>query len=307
MALVFDLLSFFALSLFFVFLVKKINFKIGMRGIDINKQNKPEIAESGGIALILSMSFFVLANPNFLTLFIIPLVYGIIGFLDDTKNKFKTKPYSWKTRAFIIALVSLLIGFFLTNNPFLAIVFALYLSGIASLTNTFAGLNGWEIGSSFIISVFILLNLPLIPLATYGLFFSIALLALLLANIYPAKIFPGDSGTLFIGSTLAVLALLTYNLKIILLVFLFYLPHLFDFFILKLLTNKEDISQKKMLPYLYKNKKLHIPKYKGRIRYDFAKFLIKITGPKREKDLVFIIWLIVFANCFFWTVLFSFF
>ncbi len=303
MLLPLEQILFFLLAILFVIFFKCLNFSLGMRGKDINKKGEPEISESGGIAIIFTMLIYTIFNPFFLSLFSTPLFFGLLGLLDDTKNKFKTKPFSWRIRAIIIAIISLSYAYLLTQDIFLTLVFSLYIAGLASLANTFAGLNGWEVGSSFIISLFLLYILASYSIYPYALILSMSIFALLLFNKYPAKIFPGDSGTLFMGSSIAALALSTFEIKIIFLTFLFFLPHLIDFFILKLLTNTKDMSQKKMRPYLYLDGNLHIPEYKGKPKYDFAKIIIKFFGPLKEYQIVAIIWIAVILNCFFWTLI----
>jgi UDP-N-acetylglucosamine--dolichyl-phosphate N-acetylglucosaminephosphotransferase len=133
-----------------------------------------------------------------------------------------------------------------------------------------------------------------------------AIAGLLVFNIYPARMFPGDSGTLLIGGSIACLVILNQNMWLMLLTLLFFLPHAIDFFALKMMTNRQDMSQSKSLPYaLGRDNRLRIPAEGGRARYDFAKMLIKIFGPMPEWLVVAAIWLIVACNCAFWAILFA--
>ncbi|MCX8158228.1 MAG: hypothetical protein N3D73_01025 [Candidatus Diapherotrites archaeon] len=276
-------------------------------GIDINKKSLPKITESGGIAVLFSIWFLIILNNylgfikidySLLGWLLLISSFSIVGIIDDSKNKFLSKPIPWKTRAFFIALICLLFSWlFITKDLLLVILASLFIAAIASFHNTFAGLNGWEVGSSFIISIFTSILLVNTSYFYISLIISSSILALLIFNKYPARIFPGDSGTLLFGSSLGTLILLNQNLKILVIFVLFYIPHIIDFFFLKLLTNPKDVSQSKVKPYELKYNKLTIPKNSG---YDFAKLIIKIFGPLEEWKIVLIIWIIVIINCSFW-------
>lgn len=232
-----------------------------------------------------------------------PAIFGLMGFFDDTKNKFTKKPLSWTIRAVPISVFAVAFGYLFTGSAILALPAAAFIAGLASLQNTFAGLNGWEVGSGFIISVFtagLVYNTPLfIPAA--GL--SAGILALLLLNFYPAKVFPGDAGTLLIGSGIASIALLSNDLRVQATVALFFIPHAIDFFLLKLLTNAGDMTQQKQPPYkLLGNGLLALPDPE-KPRLDFAKFIMTIFGPMHEKKIVLATWIVVFSNCIFWAIL----
>ena len=295
------------ISLLSVHFVRKLNLKRGVKGIDINKPSQPILPESCGIALLIPLT----VNGLFMTYWfsqwellawpVLMAVFAFIGYLDDSKHKFTSKAVGWIVRALPIALVSLAFSYVFGLGILWTVPLALYIAGLASFQNTFAGLNGWEVGSGFIISLasVVLLWGTFYQLAAIA--FSASILGLLLWNRYPAKVFPGDSGTLLIGSGLAGLFVLTSRLEFIFFSFLFYIPHLIDFFLLKLLSNRKDLSQQKFRPYkLLENGKLAIPDYPDKkIRYDFAKLVIRLFGPMNEWLIVLIIWLVVLVNCLF--------
>ncbi len=299
-----------------VLLVAKINKKKGIIGVDINKPSETRIPESVGISMlipIIALSLFAISikplsenAANIASWLAIITAFALIGLMDDIKPKFLGKTRSWRLRAIVVAIISIAFTAIHFQPIPLIIIAALYLAGTASFQNTFAGLNGWEIGSGFIISVFFSLLLlfsgsPLLPIS---LIISGTILSILVFNFYPAKVFPGDSGTLLIGSALSGIMIIMGNWKLMVFSFLFFLPHVVDF-IAKMLTNPKDPSQRKTKPYkLNAQKKIDIPDYKGRKKYDFAKILIALLGPKKEPVLVAIIWAIVILNCSFWTALF---
>ncbi len=306
--MIFVFLASVVISLISIFLVTKITKKLGIVGIDINKQDQRVIPESAGVGLAIAtaIGFSVSMATNSLDLNIVAvlalgLCFAVLGFIDDSRNKFLKKSMSWKLRAVAVAIVSLgFAGFFFQDIAWI-IAGALFIAGIASLQNTFAGLNGWEIGSGFIISIFLAISLGSGWLAVYAWIFSGSILGLLALNMFPAKVFPGDSGTLFIGAVTAGIAVASGQLSKILLVGLFYLPHAFDFFVLKLLTNPGDVTQQKQKPYrLLEDGKLGLQE-KGKL--DFAKLVIKLFGEKKEWQIVSLIWLIVSVNCILWSYL----
>ena len=98
----------------------------------------------------------------------------------------------------------------------------------SNLTNMLAGLNGIESGlgiialTSLTISCIILgkYDVTIISMSMLG-----ALIAFLYFNKYPAKIFPGDTGTLIIGATIVSIAFIG-RVKLIALIVL--LPNIID-------------------------------------------------------------------------------
>jgi len=230
-----------------------------------------------------------------------------MGFWDDITKK-KKGSLSWKARGIPVAVFSLAFAFLFAPHWALAPLLAAYILGLAALENTFAGLNGWEIGSGLIICFFTAMLLVNTQFFLLAIVFCAAVLGLLVWNFFPARVFPGDSGTLMIGGMVGCAIVLTNNILMAAIVLMFFLPHLIDFFVLKMRTNKADVSQKKILPYaLLENGALAIPKGPdGKERLDFAKLIIKIFSPQKEWKIVLVIWAIVFLNCLFWFFMFRF-
>jgi len=283
-------------------------------GIDINKLDQRKTPEATGIAVLAALwisvvLFFYLKGFNslFLGWLLVVSVFSLVGFADDTKHKWASKTIPWAARAIPIALVSLAFSFFFAPSIYWVVPLALFIALIASFHNTFAGLNGWEVGSSYIISLAVVFLLALTEFLPLALILSGLILALLLFNRFPARVFPGDSSTLLFGSAIAALFVMQKNYYFMVLLLLFYLPHIIDFFILKVLTNPRDPSQSKIKPYkVLKDGRLAVPSYKDkRTRYDFAKLIIKIFGPLKEWQIVAVIWLIVALNCAFWLLIFG--
>lgn len=266
------------------------------------------IPHSGGIALlpaiwigILSI-YWITGYVEAIGFGLLVSAFSLIGFFDDLKSKWNAKTIPWKIRAIAIGIVSLAFAWFFSPSVLWIVPIALYIAGIASLQNTFEGLNGWSVGNGFIVALAASVLLPLIELRTLALVLAFSVFGLLLWNKWPAKVLPGDSGTLLIGAGIAGLFVLSGRIELMAFSFLLFLPNLFDFFVLKLFSPAKDPSQSKILPYkVLENGKIGIQNYeKGKIQWDFAKMILHFTGPLKEWKIVAIIWLIVALNAVLW-------
>ena len=291
----------------------------GLVGLDWAKKGRVLLSEGGGIAMLpgiwfaIAFLFFGSGNFNYIAWGLLLSIFAFIGIIDDTKHKFLKKALSWKKRAIAIAAVCLAFaGIYFWNLGILWIALvALYIAGIASFQNTFAGLNGWQGGSAAIIAVASALIVAKESLGAVWLnaILIAAILGFLMWNKFPARVFEGNSGTLLIGSAIAGIFILNGKIGLMAFSLLFFLPHMFEFLVLKLMLSKaRDPGQMRQLPYrVLENGKIAIPEYaKGRVQYDFAKMLIRIFGPLREWEIVAIIWAVVAVNAAFWILLFGF-
>lgn len=304
----------FLLAVIAIFLFNKASRKYGFAlGADINKKNLPKTPEATGIMLwivlvVTLIGYFIAYGlvQRFLIWLIFVSVYALIGFFDDTKHKF-TKAMPFWQKAIPIFIAVIIFSAINSKSIELLILSFIFIAIISSLHNTFAGLNGWEVGSSIIIlsaiamiaKNFVELDLVLMLLAL--------MLALFFFNKFPAKVFPGDSTLLLVGAGIAGIIVSIGSIELMILVLLLHLPHLLDLFVLKLFTNSKDMSQSKIKPYkLLENGRLAVPDYPNKkTRYDFAKLLIKIFGPLKEWQIVAIIWIIVAGNALFWLFVFG--
>ena len=255
----------FAVSLFLTQKMIPRLIKAGITGGDENKEDKPQIPEMGGLAIVAGFTAGVLAILYFdsfaasfelvgiestitfdlihvLAAMIAILVIAFIGVLDDLFNV----PQGWKAFTPLLAaapLVALKVaGSTAISIPLLGLVdfgllyiFVLVPIAVAvcsNLTNMLAGFNGLETGMGAVMfatlsligwsngsTEMLILSLPMTAaLASFFFFF----------NRYPAKIFPGDVGTLTIGVALAS-TIIIGNLEsagVILMI-----PYIIDFFI----------------------------------------------------------------------------
>ena len=234
------------------FLIPRLK-RAGMVGKDVNKPEKPEVAEMGGIAIVAGLTAGVLLAVflntflafHFNLLYVLAALITIhavafIGIVDDIID------IPQKVKALLplfaaIPLVAVAAGSTSMSVPFLGEVnlgliylFILVPLGVAvasNLTNMLAGFNGMEAGmGSVVFAAAAILafahgnpEMLVIFLPMLG-----ALLAFLLFNKYPAQVFPGDVGNLTIGAVLAAGVIIgNFEMAGALLL----LPYIIDFFI----------------------------------------------------------------------------
>ena len=295
----------FAISALFCYLVlaaiiPKLK-KLGMVGRDVNKARKPEVAEMGGIGIVAGMSLGVLVliffntflgfafNLDFvLAAFVSILVLAFIGFVDDLLDIPQVVKAFLPLLAGIPLIALRAAGSTAIAIPFLGTVdlgliylFVLLPIGIAvasNLTNMLAGFNGLEAGMGLVA----LIAASIVALSTHStdalvLFVPLAgaLLGFLGQNFYPAKIFPGDVGTLIIGATLACGAIIG-NFEFVAALLL--IPYVIDFFIKA--WNKFPSSK-----WWGEERKGKLYPIDGKVR-GFAQLVMKVSNGIGERNLV---------------------
>lgn len=293
------------ISIVSVFLMKTINKRFGIFGIDINKKSKPIVPESGGIALLIPIWFGIIYlnsiyfNPDFYKFGFLITLFAFVGWVDDLtkKKKFISQSLSWKVRAIPILMIAGIFAWLSFSGLEIILIMGFVIL-LASLQNTFAGVNGYTVGSGLIVSIstaFLMFHTMLFPLNLIAL---AAILGLFIFNFYPSRVFEGDSGTLLIGSSIAGLAALTHDWKLILTVLLFFIPNMIDLFI-KFYTARKDMSEQKIKPYkILEDGRLGIPDYpNGKVQLNLPKFILQYIGPQKEWVISIIMWGIVTLNC----------
>ena len=203
------------------FLSKKFK-AMGITGVDIHKSDKPVTAEMGGLAVLISCAFgasiFYMLDPElpaiFFAGFITIILVGIVGVIDDlVALRQRYKP-------FLVAVASapLILASFGTTGVYLPLlgtipfgifypllVVPLGVATSANLSNMLAGFNGLEAGCTLIaLGTLTFLSVVLgkqLGIALGSLFLA-GYLGFFVLNWYPAKIFPGDTGTLMAGAAI---------------------------------------------------------------------------------------------------------
>ncbi|HIH72552.1 MAG TPA: UDP-N-acetylglucosamine--dolichyl-phosphate N-acetylglucosaminephosphotransferase [Thermococcaceae archaeon] len=223
----------FILSLLLTPYIGSLMRKAGIVGRDIHKLDKPEVPEMGGIVLllVLPLSLVSLLNETLAKALLIFLLFGIIGIIDDiTQLKQSHKVLLSLLVSSIVVSISintdldiLLVSFELGLFYYLFAV--LFITGSANLVNLLAGFNGLEVGTSAIALFFLGLitsgNAQILALTGSAVAFGF-----LWWNKYPARIFPGDTGTLSLGALIGLVGVLG---KVEVFAAFLLLPHFVDF------------------------------------------------------------------------------
>ena len=286
-AVICGLLSFFVTHLSMPVIIRKLE-QADIVGKDIHKSWKPIVAEMGGFGILFGFTLGMfsgiymhdlLAFPLCIVLVVILLV-GIIGIVDDLLA------LSSKAKFFLLFLAGLPLIWAAPPNVGLLymITIPIALSIGSNLTNMLAGLNGIESGlgvismTSLTIACIILgkYDVTIISMSMLG-----ALISFLYFNRYPAKIFPGDTGTLIIGAAIVSIAFIG-RVKLIALIVL--MPNIIDAALKFYSAGVMNRSQQKPTQ-LNDEGKLVRPEtgFKSLIRLILRK-------PIAEKDAVKIIW-----------------
>ena len=203
---------------------------LGITGIDIHKLDRPIRAEMGGLSVLLGLSLgaailmafdgersiLFLAGVSALAL------SGLVGLADD---RFDLRQ---RDKAVLIVLASAFLSIALAGRslvwfPFLGfvpfgylyplLVVPLAITTSANFSNMLAGFNGLEAGIAAIsVGTMTILSAVTGSLdgALLGLILLFAYLGFLVLNWYPAKIFPGDTGTLMFGAGVAAIGLISH-------------------------------------------------------------------------------------------------
>lgn len=203
-------------------------------GRDMNKLEKPEVAEMGGITVLLGFSFammlaiFLFSYLGFfqslnltalLAGFITIVLVGFLGIVDDLigwKKGIRQWQHALIPLAAALPLMALNVGSDYIVLPFVGamtvgilyslVIVPLGITSAANATNMLAGMNGLEAGLG-IINTLIILIIAAMRFQVEAAILMAAMLGALIAfmrfNWFPAKIFPGDSLTLMVGAGIA--------------------------------------------------------------------------------------------------------
>ena len=227
--------------------------KANLLGKDINKFKKTELPEAGGVTVVtgfvlgsllyIALNTFIFnTSENFIELFALLstiLLITFIAFVDDILG--------WKiglrkrTRLILVALAAIPlivinageseVGIPLLGTIDLGLIYPLIIIpiGIIGATTTFnflAGFNGLEAGQGILLMfavgiVAFFIGSPWLTII--ALCMAAALLAFLLYNFYPAKVYPGDSLTYAVGGLIDIIAILGNFEKIAVFFFITYI------------------------------------------------------------------------------------
>ncbi len=217
---------------------QKLAFRAGLTTVDQNKDNKPTIAEPGGLAVLLSfllavlgfvfVKTYILESQTHLVetfaLLLSTLLAGSLGFVDDVlggKLGFSQIQKVILTGVVAIPLVVIsagnttiavpLIGTITIGLLYPLIIVPIGIIGATNAFNMIAGLNGLEAGMAVIMLATLgigtyLNNVLWLTSLVFGM--VVILLAFLRYNTVPASILVGDSFTYALGAFIATVAIL---------------------------------------------------------------------------------------------------
>jgi UDP-N-acetylglucosamine--dolichyl-phosphate N-acetylglucosaminephosphotransferase len=279
----------------------------GLTGIDQNKYDKPKIPEMGGLAVVIGFiagvstllvinkvleedDFPILAAP--LLAVVGAALTGIMDDLFGLRQRFK---------AVIPFLFAIPVGVYVADKTTMSFIFTTVDFGIfmvliapfgvtcaANAGNMLEGFNGLGAGLGIIITItLIIISFRIDAQDSLMLLFPLlgTLVAFLWFNRYPAKIFPGDTLTLFMGATIACAAIVG-DLKTV--GALLFIPMIIEFF-LKLRGN-------------FRGENYGIPDKEGYLSHDgkieSLTHLIMKEKNVKERQLVWILWGVEGVLCF---------
>ncbi|WP_018922032.1 UDP-phosphate N-acetylglucosaminyl 1-phosphate transferase [Salsuginibacillus kocurii] len=227
MLLILTLVVCFIASLVLTPVVKKFAIKIGATDQPNNRKvHQKVMARLGGLAIYLSFLIgYAILQPD--SPYMWPILIGasiiiLTGFLDDlTELSAKLKLFGQIAAAAVVIIGGVQIDFI--NLPFdaqlqlgiLSIPLTLlWIIGITNAINLIDGLDGLAAGVSSIVLLTISILAALqgnIYIAGLALILLGSTLGFLVHNFNPAKIFMGDTGSMFLGFMIAVISLLGFK------------------------------------------------------------------------------------------------
>lgn len=264
--------------------------RLGILGIvsdDLHKSDRPKRPRVGGIGIAAAFTIAMVAAyllKNSFALLIILLAFlaeAAIGLIDDL---LRFMPWRKLILASFGAIPLLLL---IKAEPISILFLFAAITVAANWTNMLAGFNGLESGMGIIMLFFLALNTQAQNTQLILLVYAAALAGFLLFNKYPAKIFPGDAGTLPVGVVLVGATFLGapfYKLAIL------FMPHAVD--ALLKFTSFGIMSSAITKPTEIKNGFLVVNKNPwGKSYLSLSRAILSIK-PLREWELVLIIWVI---------------
>ena len=292
--------------------------RIGLVWEDMNKNEKNKVPGSGGLIVILGFilglliyvflkTFYLKSQENIIEIFSLTvsvLILALVGLVDDLLGWWHgglSKRFRLLMCLFAaVPLIVINAGYSFVSIPFidgtnLGLIYPLLIIpiGIIGASTTFnflAGFNGLEAGQGIII----LSALSAVAYFTGNAWISIiglcmvfSLVAFLIFNNYPSKIFPGDVLTYPIGGLIAIIAILGNMERIAI---FFFIPYIAEV----LLKSRGKLK----IPSFGKpnnDNSLEIPYYKIYGLEHFAIWILKKlkkSGKVHEREVVYFIWLL---------------
>lgn len=273
------LFAFFLSVLITKFVIKR-EASLGLVAEDLHKEKKVMVPKVGGVAIAVAFSIVMISAYVLKGSLIYPvvllafLVSTAVGLIDDY---FEFPP--WR-KLILPSFGAIPLLILIPWDPLRIVALFAFVSVASNWTNMLAGFNGLEVGLGAIMLFFLALNTGPVNAFIILMVYAGVLLGFLVFNKYPAKVFPGDTGTIPIGAVLVSATLLgapAYKLLIL------FIPHMVDA-VLKF-TSAGIMDSRNFRPSRIKNGYL-VP---GRSYLSLSKLLMKIR-PLKEWQLISIYW-----------------
>lgn len=289
------------------FLIKKTSVflvSIAIVGKDLNKEKEVFLPEGLGIvsgfvyflfllfSSYLPLDVFTQNKKLILSIGLSGFIGAILGFYDDVKT------LRWRYKVFLP--IASLIPFLLINKksfPFsiktiIACVFC------TNSINILSGINGLETGQALIIGIALLfqtgMNNSNVALITNSLFITVTF-ALFKQNVYPAKIFVGDSFCFFSGTILSIVW--TLKGSPFSSIFFMFLQFINFFLSLPQLIGIFTCPKHRLPSFDIQTGLLFPSKYNGKMNLTLLNILL-LLHPQSEKTLLFIVLFIQIFSVF---------
>jgi len=288
--------------------------KAGLVGGDVNKYERSKTAESGGIAVVAGFlisvlfyigikTFYFKTSTNLIEIFALlstVLIITIIGIIDDILGwKIGIRQWQKPILCMLAAIPLMVINIGNTEMilPFIGqidfgLIYPLLLvpiaiAGASNGFNMIAGYNGLEAGMGAIILAalgIIVYSTGQTWLALIAFCMVTSLIAFLMFNKYPAKVFPGNIMTYSVGALIASVAIIGNVERAAIILFIPYFLELF--------LKARGRFQKESFARPNKDNSLEplYPKIYG-LEHVMLRVIKKIKNKVYEKDITKSLWL----------------
>jgi len=280
----------------------------GKVGIDIHKPNFPEVADMGGLAIIISLIittillYLTLPLTKYLLILLTGLITGIVGLFDDIYNLGgKLKPVLT-----LLGGIPILVTFSYNPHPalpFLPVTSLIILYpilvpiGIAVTSNAVNMLDVIN-GATPLLTMPIFVSLVIVSIFD-GKIYAIPMLLIIFASLlafynynkYPAKVFMGNTGDFFIGGLLGAIAIIFRFEVVVMVAMLPYIMH--GFYVLSSVGRLFERREIKNKPVILKGNML-FPSQDEKAPISLMRLILS-AGPLKEYEVARVFFIL---SCF---------
>lgn len=204
------------------------------------KSGTPTMGGCGFLLITLIFTFIFTKNQSVRFSVCFAALYGLIGFLDDSIKIFFRRNLGLNEKQKLILQIFVSVLFLTVGQKFgyvttdvkipytgISVDFkwfyiafmTVYMVGFTNAVNLTDGLDGLAATVTFVVGIFFVFSATVLKSESVYMAASLsgALAGFLVFNFYPAKVFMGDTGSLFLGGICCVLAI-TMKLELLLII-----------------------------------------------------------------------------------------